>query len=143
MLFKTTIFAFAGVVLANPIGSHNTIKRQSCPDIHVFGARETTASPGYGSASTVVNDILGAYSGATAEAIDYPACGGDSSCGGASYSQSVQAGFAAAANAVNSFNSQCPDTQLVLVGYSQVWHHALVLAARMAFRAKFHQRRIL
>lgn len=95
-------------------------KRQSCPDIHVFGARETTASAGYGSSATVVNAILSAYSGSTAEAIDYPACGGQSSCGSVSYSSSVQQGIAAAASAVNNFYTECPSTQLVLVGYSQV-----------------------
>ncbi|KFY91902.1 hypothetical protein V500_04407 [Pseudogymnoascus sp. VKM F-4518 (FW-2643)] len=115
MLLKTTAaLALVGGVLAGPM------KRQSnCPSIHVFGARETTAGAGYGSSATVVNGILSANSGATSEAIDYPACGGQASCGGASYSQSVQAGFAAAATAVNNFNSQCPDTKLVLVGYSQ------------------------
>ncbi|KAL4951003.1 cutinase [Aspergillus filifer] len=91
----------------------------SCPDIHVFGARETSVSPGFGSSATVVNAILNAYSGATSEAINYPACGGQSSCGGISYSASVSAGIDAAASAVNSFNTQCPDTKLVLVGYSQ------------------------
>ena len=94
-------------------------KRAACPDIHVFGARETTVSPGYGSSATVVNGILSAYPGSTAEAINYPACGGQASCGGQSYSQSVTAGIQAAANAINSFHTQCPNTQLVLVGYSQ------------------------
>ncbi|CEJ62786.1 Putative Acetylxylan esterase 2 [Penicillium brasilianum] len=95
------------------------MEKRSCPAIHVFGARETTASPGYGSSSTVVNGVLSAYSGSTAEAISYPACGGQSSCGSVSYSSSVAQGIAAVASAVNSFNSQCPSTKLVLVGYSQ------------------------
>ena len=89
--------------------------RQSCPQIHVFGARETTASPGYGEADTVVNEILNSHSGATAEAIDYPASGSNPS-----YSESVQEGTSAVCSQVSSFAQQCPDTQLVLVGYSQV-----------------------
>ncbi|KAI0036326.1 Acetylxylan esterase At 0.90 angstrom resolution [Vararia minispora EC-137] len=92
---------------------------QSCPPVHVFGARETTAPAGYGSSATVVNAILGAVSGATAEAINYPACGGQSSCGGDSYAQSVITGVSAVASQVNAFNTQCPDAALVLVGYSQ------------------------
>lgn len=108
--------------LASPLDLDLDLEdRQSgCPSIHIFGARETTASPGYGSASTVVNEVLSSYSGSTAEAISYPACGGQSSCGGDTYSQSVTAGAQAAASAINSFNSRCPNTKLVLVGYSQV-----------------------
>lgn len=94
--------------------------RQSCPGVHVFGARETTVSPGYGSSATVVNLILGAYPGSTSEAITYPACGGQASCGGIAYGTSANQGTAAVASAVNSFHSRCPDTKMVLVGYSQV-----------------------
>ncbi|KAK5797738.1 hypothetical protein VI817_004029 [Penicillium citrinum] len=107
-------------------GAHSAVpfhggvaKRADCPKVHVFGARETSVPPGYGSSSTVVNAITSSYSGTTAEAINYPACGGQSSCGGVSYSSSVTQGVKAVASAVNSYNSQCPDTQLVLVGYSQ------------------------
>ncbi|KAF7853855.1 uncharacterized protein EAF02_011845 [Botrytis sinoallii] len=93
--------------------------RATCPEIHVFGARETTAPAGYGTAGVVVNLILAAHSGSTSEAINYPACGGQSSCGGVSYGNSVVAGVAAVAAAVNAYHTQCPSTKLVLVGYSQ------------------------
>lgn len=39
---------------ASPIDGDVHEIRQSCPSIHIFGARETTASPGYGSSITVV-----------------------------------------------------------------------------------------
>jgi acetylxylan esterase len=68
----------------------------------------------------VVNLILNAHPGATSEAISYPACGGQASCGSISYANSVLQGVSAVAAAVNSFNTKCPSTQLVLVGYSQV-----------------------
>ncbi|KAF9889036.1 hypothetical protein FE257_008013 [Aspergillus nanangensis] len=110
MFLKPTLLLLAG--------AGHTLA-QSCPQVHVFGARETTVSPGYGSSSTVVNAVLNAYSGSTAEAISYPACGGQSSCGGVSYSASVAAGIDAVASAVNAFNTKCPSTSLVLVGYSQ------------------------
>jgi hypothetical protein len=93
---------------------------QSCPSIHIFGARETTVSPGYGSAGALVQQVQSAYPGATAEAITYPACGGQSSCGGVQYGDSARQGTAAVASAVNSFNQRCPNTQIVLIGYSQV-----------------------
>ena len=93
---------------------------QSCPQVHVFGARETTVPPGYGTAGSVVTSITNAYPGATAEAIVYPACGGQASCGDVSYASSAVQGVAAVASQVNAFNTQCPNTVLVLVGYSQV-----------------------
>lgn len=91
-----------------------------CPPVHVFGARETTAPPGFGSAGPVVDMVLNSVPGSTSEAINYPACGGQASCGGVSYAQSVIDGVNAVASQVNTFNAECPNTVLVLIGYSQV-----------------------
>lgn len=98
----------------------NVPRQSSCPPIHVFGARETTAPAGMGTAGAIVDAIVQAHPGATSEAIEYPACGGQPECGGVQYGDSVKQGTAAAAAAVNAFNEQCPDTQIVLIGYSQV-----------------------
>lgn len=67
-----------------------------------------------------MTSILNAHSGATSEAISYPACGGQSSCGGVSYANSVAQGTTAVISAVSAFAKSCPSTELVLVGYSQV-----------------------
>lgn len=115
MLPKPTLLpllASLTTTLASPL---DLTPRQSCPAIHIFGARETTASPGYGSTSSVVNNILAAHPGSTAEAINYPASGSNPT-----YSQSVLAGTNAVCSQVSSFASRCPGTKLVLVGYSQV-----------------------
>lgn len=88
-------------------------ERQSCPGVHISGARETTAPAGYGSAGTFVNLILNAYPGSTAEAITYPAQG-DSA-----YGSSVQTGTKNIANQINAFNQKCPSSKLVVVVYSQ------------------------
>ncbi|KAK3986846.1 Acetylxylan esterase [Cladorrhinum sp. PSN332] len=104
----------AGLASANPIE-----ERQSCPGVHVFGARETTVPQGYGTSQGLVDMVVRAYSGATKAAIVYPACGGQSNCGGVSYENSARQGTAAVVKAVNDFNQRCPNTKIVLVGYSQ------------------------
>ncbi|KAK4113261.1 carbohydrate-binding module family 1 protein [Canariomyces notabilis] len=114
--------AHALLVSGSPIEADEAAvlaNRQSCPQIHIFGARETTVPPGYGTAGQVVDLIKGAFPGATSEAINYPACGGQASCGGVQYGDSARQGTSAVASAVNAFNQRCPSTQIVLVGYSQ------------------------
>lgn len=125
-MFKPILFAsFVFLALQAFASEIEVEKRQSCPNIHVFGARETTVPPGYGTAGVVVDLVLNAYPGSTSEAINYPACGGQSSCGDVSYADSVIQGVQAVASQVNTFNSQCPETTLVLVGYSQVGDETL------------------
>lgn len=95
-------------------------KRQGCPKVYTFGARETTVKAGYGTAGGLVNQIKAAFPGSGAEAIVYPACGGQASCGGLSYDRSQTQGTAAVVKAVTAYARKCPKTQIVLVGYSQV-----------------------
>ena len=108
----------AGQALATSL--HILPRQGDCPRLHVFGARETTAPAGFGTSGGIVDRILRANSGATSEPINYPACGGQGSCGGIQYRDSVKQGTAAVATAVNAFNQKCPDTEIVLIGYSQV-----------------------
>lgn len=104
------------MVAANPV---ELVGRQACPKVYVFGARETTAPAGYGTSQGLVNQVKQAYPGAGSEAIVYPACGGQSQCGGVSYDNSATQGTAAVVKAVTAYNQKCPDTQIVLIGYSQ------------------------
>lgn len=117
MLLPAVLLLFVARTLASPV---ELDARQSCPKIHVFGARETTAPAGFGTAGEVVDLVLAAYPGATSEAIQYPACGGQASCGGLSYGASALQGTSTVASVVNAFNTKCPTTEIVLVGYSQV-----------------------
>ncbi|KAK3380747.1 cutinase [Lasiosphaeria ovina] len=106
----------AGLVSAGPVELE---QRQSCPKVYVFGARETTVPQGYGTSQGLVNMVTQAYAGAGKEAIVYPACGGQSNCGGVSYENSAKQGTAAVVKAVTDLNKRCPDTKIVLIGYSQ------------------------
>ena len=109
--------SLVGLAAAGPV---ELTERQSCPKVYIFGARETTAPAGYGTSAGLVNQVKAAYSSSGSEAIVYPACGGQSSCGGASYDSSATQGTAAVVKAVTAYNQKCPDTQIVLIGYSQV-----------------------
>lgn len=157
MLLKATAaLLLLGRSLASPIDTDVQViqERQSCPAIHLFGARETTVAPGYGTSATFINLVIQAHPGATEEAINYPACGGQASCGSVSYASSVVAGIQAVTSQVNSYNAMCPNTILILVGYSQVSskqsgyvYDANVLTGRpnngrCPLRRRRHQRRL-
>ncbi|KAK5637054.1 hypothetical protein RRF57_012766 [Xylaria bambusicola] len=87
--------------------------RASCSDLHIFGARETTAPPGFGTTGSVIRLIQREYPTASAESILYPAAGGNM------YGASVAAGVRAVAAQANSYFQQCPNATLIVIGYSQ------------------------
>ncbi|KAI1661686.1 carbohydrate esterase family 5 protein [Daldinia decipiens] len=107
----STPLLFLSGALAAPSGNFEA--RQSCAKLHVIAARETTAPPGFGTAQGMIQLIQGAFPGTTSEAIVYPAAGGDS------YGSSVTAGIKAVVDQVSAFTAKCPDTTVVMVGYSQ------------------------
>ncbi|KAK3302032.1 Acetylxylan esterase At 0.90 angstrom resolution [Chaetomium strumarium] len=88
--------------------------RPAPPAIHIIAARETTAPPPFGSSRTLVDLLLQALSPSiTAEAIDYPAAGGEA------YSASVAAGIEAVVRQTGEFAERCPGSRVVMHGYSQ------------------------
>lgn len=89
----------------------------TCPAVMVLAARETTAPPGFGSAMTLVNLILQAFPGTSAaQSIEYPAAGGNNQ----EYAQSVTSGISAVLTQLAVFTAQCPNSKIVMHGYSQV-----------------------
>jgi acetylxylan esterase len=116
-MFTKVILLLELVAFASPMLSDTLLflesRQQSCPNVYVFGARETTVPQGFGSSGPVVDMIVAANPGATKEQIFYPATGGNT------YGASGQAGVIAVTNQVTNFSNQCPETQIVLVGYSQ------------------------
>lgn len=102
---------------ARPPGQRPEEDDGPCPKIHIFGARETTAPPGFGSSETLVDLLRHAFpgaGGATAEAIVYPAAGGPH------YGGSVTVGIAAVVKQTAVFAARCPRSVIIMHGYSQV-----------------------
>ena len=96
-----------------------TLASSACPPVHLFGARGTNEKPGYGFISGgFVNETLKAIPGSTAEPIIYPANGSFDPVDDV-YRASVRAGVANLTQQITTFSKSCPETPLVLIGYSQ------------------------
>ncbi|KAL1861436.1 hypothetical protein VTK73DRAFT_7111 [Phialemonium thermophilum] len=113
-LLLATVAIAASATTATAAPALLALAAPACPQVHVFGARETTLPPGFGSSQTLVDLLLRAFPGSTAEAIDYPAAGDDA------YASSVTAGVAAVVRQATRFADACPETILIMHGYSQV-----------------------
>ncbi|KAK1751761.1 cutinase [Echria macrotheca] len=107
------LFSLLSLGILGAAAQRGQNQTRECPQIHVFGARETTTPQGFGSAKTLVDLIIKRFPGATSEEIIYPAAGGDV------YSQSVGKGVLAVVKQTSAFAAACPDSIIIMHGYSQ------------------------
>ncbi len=94
--------------------SHPTAGAQSCPDVEVVFARGTTEPPGVGGIGQAFVDALRSRAGGrsvSAYAVNYPAS--------RDFETSTPAGADDASAHIQSMTGSCPNTRMVLGGYSQ------------------------
>lgn len=105
----------AGLVAA-PQAFGDAVPDNGCADVHIIATRASTERPGAG----IIGSLVGAVQRASdqtvsTEATDYPAVLNP-------YNQSVAAGVRALTGRLTAKAAACPDTKLVLMGYSQGAH---------------------
>lgn len=91
-----------------------------CPDVEVIFARGTSEPPGVGATGQAFIDSLRAQAGGRSVGVypvNYPA--GDNFGDGAAFVSTVVDGVRDAADHVQATAAACPDTKVVLGGYSQ------------------------
>jgi len=100
---------------------------RACSDVRIIGV-SGSGQTGYGEqveavVSPLVRSIADTGRSVTARALDYPAISVSDSFGlvllNGEYDESVQAGVLSLRFAIDEISTSCPDTQIVLVGYSQ------------------------
>ncbi len=106
--------AAAGLSLAALLGPQATASAApACPDVDVVFARGTFEAPGVGATGQAFVDALTARlpgKAVVADAVNYPAS--------LDFAQAAE-GIADAADTIESTVASCPDTKVVLGGYSQ------------------------
>ena len=115
MTRKPIVFlAFAALAAAVPTVTPAPASAAPCPDVQVVFARGTSEAPGLGSVgSPFVDDLRARVAPRTVEgtAVDYPASN--------DFGISTPAGIDAARSVIESTAASCPNTKMVLGGYSQ------------------------
>ncbi|MDV3124111.1 cutinase family protein [Mycobacterium sp. 21AC1] len=108
------ILAFAAVATAVPTITPASASAAPCPDVEVVFARGTNEPPGLGSVGgPFVDDLRTRVAPRTVDAapVDYPASN--------DFNTSTAAGTDAARALIESTAANCPNTKMVLGGYSQ------------------------
>ncbi|KAE8153331.1 acetylxylan esterase precursor [Aspergillus avenaceus] len=88
-----------------------------CVKIHIISARQSNSWPGEGRMGELSAAIIQKVPNADSEALDYPAYGDLWR-----YRGSVLAGDTAMVHAISAYIFRCPDSKIVLLGYSQGAH---------------------
>ncbi|OJD21911.1 hypothetical protein ACJ73_06748 [Blastomyces percursus] len=112
------IFSNTLLVLANPLPIPSPQEQPtgtSCAAVTIITARGTSEDPGEGRLTTVASDIANGHENSERIALDYPA-------ELFPYSVSLYRGIQALTGLLNTSASSCPETKIVLLGYSQGAH---------------------
>ncbi|TLD20281.1 hypothetical protein PspLS_08700, partial [Pyricularia sp. CBS 133598] len=113
MLFPSALILAAPLVLAAPAALEE--RQAPCQDVHIFLARGTS-EPYPGRQELTVNAICKGRSSCGFENIQYPAAFEPTYC------SSVAQGVSNGINQITAYASRCPNSKLVLSGYSQGAH---------------------
>lgn len=113
MLFLTAFSSLLSLATTQPTANDREYEFP-CAEVHMMLARGTTENyPGL--LGTLTNKILDAIPGSDYENIIYPATQEGST---PSYGEGIRNGTAQ----LKRYASVCPNSKIVLFGYSQVWH---------------------
>lgn len=100
------------MVAAGPILSG---RQSDCSPVHIITARASTEAPGEGIIGEVADGIADSNSDVTREAVDYPAKLFP-------YDSSSEQGTQALNEQLTAYVDNCPESKVVLLGYSQGAH---------------------
>lgn len=107
---RFTTLLLAGLANAAPAVLQ---ERAACnAGVQIICARGTFEAQGFGLQQSVVNAILAKIPNSNASAVVYPASPVD-------ITASVGSGVADAQNQINSYAAACPNSKMVVMGYSQ------------------------
>lgn len=117
---KTAVTMLLGssMVAASPVSresSRHTSRQSDCSAVHIITARASTEPAGEGIIGGVADGIEESNSDVSREAVDYPAKL-------MPYDDSSQKGTEALTEQLTAYVNECPDSQVVLLGYSQGAH---------------------
>jgi len=112
--------ATVAALMTLPLTVFPTVAAEACPDIEVVFARGTSEQPGPGVAGQRFIEALRAQAAprtVSVHAVNYPAS--DNYTGGAIFTKNVVDGIRDEVNHLRRLVRMCPQTQVVLGGYSQ------------------------